>query len=136
MCRIGWSFGGVVAFEVAKALQGRSVSVDGVILIDSPDPFNHIPLSPSLIDEVLDDALDPEVRRLCKLQFAMNGQLLAKYNPYETRSYGEIKLVFLRSMEGYRRSKEAIPSWLADRSEVASMTRGWELLGASPVAVI
>ncbi|CAA7262768.1 unnamed protein product [Cyclocybe aegerita] len=138
----GWSFGGVVAFEVAKTLHSRLVPVRGVILIDSPDPFTHISLPPSVIDAVLASSknLDPEIKSLCKQQFTMNDKLLSKYDPYETRHYGPPpRLIFLRSTDGFKLSphnQENVPSWLSDRSRVASMTHGWELLAGVPIKVL
>ncbi|OAA52231.1 Beta-ketoacyl synthase [Beauveria brongniartii RCEF 3172] len=48
----GWSFGGVVAFEAARILMSRGHRVKGVVLIDSPPPIDHIPLSESIISAV------------------------------------------------------------------------------------
>ncbi|KAJ5658159.1 polyketide synthase [Penicillium longicatenatum] len=53
----GWSFGGVVAFETARILmeekdqegQPRPRCVAGVVLIDSPPPVSHTPLSEDII---------------------------------------------------------------------------------------
>lgn len=49
----GWSFGGVVAFEAARVLQAEGHAVAGVVLIDSPPPFNHKPLSTAIINDVV-----------------------------------------------------------------------------------
>ncbi|KAJ3514348.1 hypothetical protein NLJ89_g2425 [Agrocybe chaxingu] len=137
----GWSFGGVVAFEVAKTLHSRLVPVRGVVLIDSPDPFTHVSLPPSVIDSVLAlKDLDPEIISLCKHQFTMSDKLLSKYDPYETRNYGPPpQLMFLRSTDGFNLSphnQENVPSWLSDRRRVASMTHGWELLAGAPIKVL
>ncbi|KAI1082132.1 polyketide synthase [Whalleya microplaca] len=49
----GWSFGGVVAFEAARILMSQGeLRVKGVVLIDSPPPVGHIPLSDSIIHAV------------------------------------------------------------------------------------
>ncbi|KAM3511578.1 hypothetical protein MY11210_004796 [Beauveria gryllotalpidicola] len=48
----GWSFGGVVAFEAARILMSQGHRVKGVVLIDSPPPIGHIPLSESIINAV------------------------------------------------------------------------------------
>lgn len=48
----GWSFGGVVAFEAARILMGRGQRVKGVVLIDSPPPVGHVPLSDAIIEAV------------------------------------------------------------------------------------
>ncbi|KAJ6779474.1 hypothetical protein PWT90_00780 [Aphanocladium album] len=54
----GWSFGGVVAFEAARILMARGHRVKGVVLIDSPPPVGHIPLSDSIIDAVTTQSSD------------------------------------------------------------------------------
>ncbi|KAI8995268.1 ketoacyl-synt-domain-containing protein [Trametes punicea] len=45
----GWSFGGVVAFELATHLAHLGVEVKGLILIDAPAPQTQSPLPESLI---------------------------------------------------------------------------------------
>ncbi|KAE9395866.1 alpha/beta-hydrolase [Gymnopus androsaceus JB14] len=49
----GWSFGGIVAFEAARQLLAQGHEVRGVLLIDSPSPIDHVPLSDSLIQGIL-----------------------------------------------------------------------------------
>lgn len=49
----GWSFGGVVAFEAARVLQAEGHAIAGVVLIDSPPPINHKPLSAAIINDVV-----------------------------------------------------------------------------------
>lgn len=50
---VGWSFGGIVAFEAARQLLAQGREVRGVLLIDSPSPIDHVPLSDSLIQGIL-----------------------------------------------------------------------------------
>ncbi|AEO59633.1 polyketide synthase [Thermothelomyces thermophilus ATCC 42464] len=47
----GWSFGGVLAFEIARQLGGAVVK--GVVLIDSPAPVDHQPLPAEVIHQVV-----------------------------------------------------------------------------------
>ena len=133
---IGWSFGGIVAFEVAKILHAQSVLVKGVILIDVPDPVNHVPLSDAIIEQVSNN-LDPALQELCKRQFVMNAQLLSKYDPNETKDYGNPPgLALLRSKENYNpHNVKDLPSWLSDRQNAESMTHGWERFAGPPLNV-
>ncbi|KAF9525894.1 hypothetical protein CPB83DRAFT_941246 [Crepidotus variabilis] len=136
----GWSFGGIVAFEIAKVLQDSEVCVNGVLLIDTPDPFCQVPLSADLLDDILANyqpASHP-VLSLGRSQFLMSSQLLGEYDP--TRNvFRECtpKFAFLRSMVEYVSSNGAeVPHWLADRSDSSSMTSGWEVLIGAPMKVI
>ncbi len=135
----GWSFGGVVAFELAKILQTRSYSVKGVILIDSPDPFNPVPLSSELIDYVLSTVynINPQAQQLCKSHFTTSSQLLTEYNPHNLKHSVAIPIVFLWSREGFNPPYVAnVPIWLSDRSCTRSPTLGWMVLSGSSIQTI
>ncbi|KAF8810981.1 polyketide beta-ketoacyl-synthase [Phlegmacium glaucopus] len=146
----GWSFGGVVAFEVAKQLgiKSKLVKVKGVILIDTPDPLNHVPLSLPLIEDIIGNSnngnLKPDVRELCKTQFTTNAKLLSEYDPYAYGTVGDlplealpVRLVCLVCSDGYKApSSIDVPSWLADRGDRTTITEGWELVSGSAVQVL
>ena len=142
----GWSFGGVVAFEVAKQLRTKSklVEVKGVILIDSPNPLNHVPLSLPLIEDVIDDSIKGNqdiVRELCRTQFTTNAKLLSEYDPYEIMVVNEgppLRLVCLVCRDVYNppSSRVEVPSWLADRGDITRFTEGWNLVSGSAVQVL
>jgi len=86
----------------ARTLQARSHPVKGVIkLIDSPDPFNTVPLSPELINYVLSAVhnVSPQAQELCKSQLMINSQLLTKYSPHDVQLSGTIPIVFLQSIQ-------------------------------------
>lgn len=127
----GWSFGGVVAYEVALQLMKKGVQVKGVLLIDSPSPINHTPLSDSLIDSVVNlDArsANSELGRLVRTQFAMNTRMLGRYDPHATGGLCP-PLALLRSTEGYTPPALAdVPIWLADRSDPKLAAAGWDTL--------
>lgn len=136
---IGWSFGGVVAYEVSLQLAKQGVRVQGVLLIDSPSPIDHVPLSDSVIDSVL----SPEARKsgnklgkLVKAQFVMNTRMLGRYVPRTTDEYCPT-LVFLRSREGYNPSNMLeVPAWLADRQDPKLISASWETIAGEPIKVI
>ncbi|KAJ7712367.1 putative polyketide synthase [Mycena metata] len=137
----GWSFGGVAAYEIALQLTSRGIQVKGILLIDSPSPINHVPLSDSLIDTVLDldvRAGRSELSTLVKKQFSMNAHMLGKYVPHATASLCP-PLVLLRSSECYRPEGVAVadvPKWLADRSDPQTSVAGWQSLAHCSIKVL
>ncbi|KAK0228850.1 polyketide synthase [Armillaria fumosa] len=134
----GWSFGGVAAYETALQLQKQGIAVKGILLVDSPNPINHVPLSKSLIAAAvqLDSRSSAsEVGQLVKKQFAMNAAMLKDYDPRATHGVCP-PMVLLRSSEGFKPEGVAdIPKWLADRSDAKNATTGWDTLTPSPVKV-
>ncbi|KAJ6485560.1 putative polyketide synthase [Mycena sanguinolenta] len=136
----GWSFGGVVAYEMALQLTSRGVHVKGILLIDCPSPIDHTPLSEALIDAVIElgarTASSSELTALVKKQFSMNARMLGKYVPHATASLCP-PLVLLRSSEGFNPSGIAdVPVWLADRSDPQTSVAGWQSLAHCSVKVL
>ncbi|EEB99388.1 hypothetical protein MPER_00945 [Moniliophthora perniciosa FA553] len=134
----GWSFGGVVAYEAALQLQIRRVKVQGIILIDSPNPMNHIPLSGPLIqaamecDSITRSPLGPYIVS----QFEECVRLLQCYDPRSTGGTCP-PLVMLRSSQGFESTDvSSVPSWLTDRSNPRLSVSGWEDLTEQPVKII
>ncbi|MCP6760032.1 MAG: thioesterase domain-containing protein [Fischerella sp. CENA71] len=88
----GWSFGGVVAFEMARQIKERGHHVDLVILIDSYN-FSAFSLQTAKSEEIeyflSEQGLDPTTEEGKKLQFELenNGKLSINYCPkvYEGR---------------------------------------------------
>lgn len=120
----GWSFGGVVAFEAARILMARGHGVKGVVLIDSPPPVGHIPLSDSIIRMVTESqhgeggstkngnhgkpGVADAIRKLIQRSFRTCANLLGTFDPLpETRDgVGNIKgpiprLALLRCTVGW-----------------------------------
>ncbi|KAF8215370.1 hypothetical protein K438DRAFT_1801130 [Mycena galopus ATCC 62051] len=135
----GWSFGGVAAYEMALQLTSRGIQVKGILLIDSPSPINHIPLSDALIDTVLEldsRAACSEVTELVKKQFSMNASMLGKYVPHATASLCP-PLVLLRSSEGFHpEGVTDVPTWLSDRTDPWTSVAGWQSLAHCSVKVL
>ncbi|PPQ69908.1 hypothetical protein CVT24_003242 [Panaeolus cyanescens] len=143
----GWSFGGILAYEIAKALMRQSIAVLGLIVIDSPDPFSPIPMPLSVIDCALTTSLssrgiDSATRSLCKAQFVMSSQLLMDYQPFGTQMELQDqlpKIVYLQSQEGYFASDlTEVPAWLRVRGDAStnSVTAGWQQLCQTPLVVL
>lgn len=133
----GWSFGGVIAFEVARQLLKSGVVVKGVVLIDSPSPRNHVPLSDALIESTVKLDRNPvpsNIGALVKRQFQMNSRMLIEYDP--TAGGGPYpQLVLLCSCENYCPSDGLeIPDWLSNRNNRRSA--GWETIVGVPVKCI
>lgn len=131
----GWSFGGVAAYETALQLAKRGITVKGVVLIDAPNPENHVPLSTALIAAAaqLNKADNSEVGQLVKTQFAMNSAMLKDYDPFKTGGACP-PLVFLRSTDGFNPAGvRDVPAWLADRSRRVS---GWEKIAGKDVKIL
>lgn len=132
LANIGWSFGGVVAFEIARQLRSKSVDVKGLILVDSPSPSIHVPLSSDIIDHVLDNTgnVEPEAKKHCKNQFTANAQLFSRYKP-DKADFTCPAVVLLRSSAPFNLldvESSPVPAWLSDRSDASSFTTGWEAM--------
>lgn len=132
---LGWSFGGVVAFEAARQMLKKGINVKGVVLIDSPSPVNHVPLSDALIDSVVNlDARSAksEIGRLVKSQFQMNSRMLGTYDPLAAGGPYP-PLVLLRSRDGFNASGVQSVPWLENRSNPQQAVAGWEGLVSTTV---
>lgn len=129
----------MAAYETSLQLAKKGIQTQGILLIDSPSPINHVPLSDALIDSVVNlDArsANSDLGRLVKAQFAMNARMLGKYDPRATGGTCP-PLVLLRSSEGFNPPGVSdVPIWLADRSDPKIATAGWESLASGPVKVL
>ncbi|KAF7301129.1 hypothetical protein MIND_00677200 [Mycena indigotica] len=138
----GWSFGGVVAYEIALQLTAQGIQVKGIILIDSPSPINHTPLTPPLINHIL-TLENPNIHNaksaaLIQKQFSSSSEMLSRYVPHATASLCP-PLVLLRSVEGFSPSngdKIQVPKWLEDRTDLQTSVAGWESLAHCTVKVL
>jgi hypothetical protein len=138
----GWSFGGIVAFEVARYLLKSDVPVKGVVLIDSPSPLNHVPLSDALIDSIVNlnrSSIPSSIGLLVKEQFRMSSRMLLDYDPL-VRCGPYPQLVLLCSCENYDPGGVdlEVPDWLSNRGDrrSAAAAAGWETIVGKPVKCI
>ncbi|KAL8792539.1 MAG: hypothetical protein Q9195_004838 [Heterodermia aff. obscurata] len=127
----GWSFGGVVAFEAARILLQSGHPIAGVILIDSPPPLHHQPLSQAVIAEVTSrdggNGLRTAVQDLTRRSFTSSAAMLAAFRPNDDKPAPRIFL--LRSREGFqlqkkKGSEEAENPWLQDREDPRTGVEG------------
>lgn len=147
----GYSFGGVVAFEMARRLSERGEClVRGVVLIDSPPPFDHVPLARETVQAAMAAKhvhtaknRPPEAARfneavgtLAVRNNLRRAALLGQYRP--KREGAMPRVVLLRSTEGFRAPGYALPEnkWLHDRTEVKTSSRAWEDLVRAKIKVI
>lgn len=139
MCVVGWSFGGIIAFEVARRLLKSDVPVEGVVLIDSPSPLNHVPLSDALIDTIVmlnRNSISSSVGLLVKQQFQMNSRILLHYDP--TVGGGPYpQLVLLCSCDDFHPHGDLeVPGWLSNKVHRRSAVTGWEMIVGKPIKFI
>ncbi|TFK62374.1 polyketide synthase [Pluteus cervinus] len=139
----GWSFGGVAAYEITRQLHLLGVKVKGLLLIDSPSPTNHVPLSRELIMSAVGLSnpsngapLKAEIAELVSKQFASNASLLGDYRP-QSKGLPAPPIVMLRSKEGFNPANVAgVPRWLSDRHDPDIIVKGWKALNPSvPIKV-
>ncbi|KZP30156.1 putative polyketide synthase [Athelia psychrophila] len=133
----GWSFGGVVAFEIARQLLKGGTDAR-VLLIDSPSPINHVPLDECLIESITNANMRSTVSsmsRIIRAQFRFNSKSLGMYKPL--LSDGPFpKIILLRSKEGFPPGgMNNVPSWLSERGDPHDAVAGWEALVGCPVRV-
>ncbi|KAL8881078.1 MAG: hypothetical protein Q9192_007879 [Flavoplaca navasiana] len=143
----GWSFGGVVAFEVAQILQRRGFSVNGLILIDSPYPKNHDPLPEEIVKFVLgpksskngaikNHGNDTGTDSHLLTEFKANAALLGQYSPPPARC--DIKTVILRSLETFDSSGlcGVKYEWLESQTARTEAVQGWQSMIAGSIDVL
>ncbi|KAL9075828.1 MAG: hypothetical protein Q9157_003863 [Trypethelium eluteriae] len=148
----GWSFGGVVAFEAARILMATNHAVKGVVLIDSPAPLEHQPLSSAIIEAVTGGAKTPPnamskaIRALTRQSFLSCAALLGVHKPAHFSHCPAPPVVLLRSADGWRRDgdtsdprgpmdRESVENaWLQDRSDVRTAVADWEAVTGTTVS--
>ncbi|KAI0919364.1 Type I Iterative Polyketide synthase (PKS) [Taiwanofungus camphoratus] len=137
----GWSFGGVLAFEVGRQLIDAGVRVPGIVLIDSPHPLTRSPLPPSLIDSVIGEkGSGNRLTQLVRTQMRHATQALVQYDPSQSPACHVMpkKAVMLRSREGFPLAKVETESasFLADRNDPAKSVVEWEKVLGTAVPVL
>lgn len=138
----GWSFGGVLAYEVSRQLQSLGHKVKGLILVDSPPPVDHEPIPQEIVSYVVGSKSTSETtyvaeaskqarERLSK-RFQYHATLLQNYHP-EPRA-DNVPCVMLkcsRSMDTETLCNVAYP-WISDDEFRKNSVAQWEqLLGRS-----
>ena len=90
MMALGWSFGGVLAFEASRQLRKAGIVVKGVILIDSPFPIGHQALPSEVISYIVKKPANGrgviseaarKARGIVQSQFQRHARMLEQYDP-------------------------------------------------------
>lgn len=83
----GWSFGGVLAHEVACQLESKSSRAIAVIFVDSPCPQDHDPLPEQVVEYILRKTTPfPGTLSTLKSQFHHHAKFLAAHRPHRSSS--------------------------------------------------
>ncbi|RYO74225.1 hypothetical protein DL763_010640 [Monosporascus cannonballus] len=133
----GWSFGGVLAFEVSRQLRKLGTAVKGVILIDSPYPIDHQALPPEVISHVVKkpskgrellSGAAKQARDTIEAQFQRHARMLEEYNP--DRNVEDVPCVMLRCTHALDTETLCGVSypWLSDDTFRDQCVRDWEQL--------
>src|SRR3954467_3250330 len=124
----GWSFGGVLAHEVAQQIDKMGYTTVAVILIDSPCPLNHKPLPRQVVDYILGPKpLPHSTLNTISVQFQSHAQFLADYRMEQSIPPAR-KYVMLHSeqvLDTTRLCGVSYP-WLESRKDRALALRQWE----------
>ncbi|KAL8662775.1 MAG: hypothetical protein Q9168_008204, partial [Polycauliona sp. 1 TL-2023] len=128
----GWSFGGVVAFEVAQILSGFGFNVRGLVLIDSPYPKNHEPLP----EEIIRFVLGRSKSSYLLAEFKANAALLGEYSPAQARY--DVETVILRSRDTFDSAGlcGVDYGWLEGQETRTEAIQGWSHLVGGSVDVL
>jgi hypothetical protein len=114
------------------------VVVKGVVLVDSPNPLGHVPLSDTLINSIVDfnrKSIPSNIGLLVKRQFRMNSRLLLDYDP-KVGGGPYPELVLLYSCESYSPGGLEVPVWLSSRGDHRSTAEAWETIVGKPIRCI
>ncbi|KAI0073585.1 ketoacyl-synt-domain-containing protein [Panus rudis PR-1116 ss-1] len=129
----GWSIGGIIAFEVARKLVADGLSVQGLILIDCPQPDDTSALPDSVIDTVFssEGLCENPLVDIARDQMRASTRMLSNYNPTQSNTSSKtLKAVILRCrepvpMDAYSQDTASM-SWLTERSDPRQVTVPWE----------
>ncbi|KAI0718406.1 hypothetical protein C8T65DRAFT_716900 [Cerioporus squamosus] len=112
----GWSFGGVLAFEIGRRLISAGTKVNGLILIDSPAPQTKSTIPDPLLDAIAkkafaEDGTSPRTVALVQEQIRYATRALVNYDPTHSAFVykGPLRTVYLRSRKG-----NAIPAYAGE----------------------
>ncbi|KAI1773561.1 hypothetical protein F4818DRAFT_452992 [Hypoxylon cercidicola] len=142
----GWSFGGVLAFEVSRQLRRLGRVVKGVVLIDSPPPVDHQGLPQEIISYVVEkkQSNGPRIvsealklaRNKVNLNFQHHATLLQNYHPQP--QIGDAPCVMLKCsqvMDTRTLCNVAYP-WLSDENFRTKSIGLWERLIGRRIPVL
>lgn len=125
-----------MAYEIAQQLTRLGKRVQGVILIDSPFPQDHIGLPEQVIQQIL-KPLNPKTRAVLSTQFRSHAKFLSDYRA--TRDISKAQFVTLHCRDTYNTTKLCGVQypWLEDQAaRFESLAKWKKLCGKSHVLSI
>ena len=128
---LGWSVGGVLAYEVSRQLASTGINVSGLLLIDSPAPQTKHVLTDSVIDAVFSSKgkSPSKLRDLARSNIkSLTGSLVAyDHAKSPAHQFAAPRAVMLACSEGLTVEKIDSEStrWLADRRDSSQMVACW-----------
>lgn len=122
---VGWSFGGTLAFDIARRLSLLGVGVKGLVLIDAPAPQTNSPLQDLLIDAVAKGATSQRIVEVIQRQMRYATRALVAYDLSQTPpALGSVpRALYLRSMD---RVENASADAFLLREGGETTIAGWE----------
>lgn len=150
---LGWSFGGVLAFEVSRQLRKLGTAVQGVILIDSPYPIGHQALPPEVISHAvrgkpsksksrsqgreLASEAAKQARDSIEAQFQRHARMLQNYRP-ERDAGRDVPCVMLKCTQVIDTAGLCgVPyPWLSDETFRDQCVADWQQFLARQVPVL
>ena len=138
---LGYSFGGIIAFELAQRLLRKGKQVKGIILIDSPYPIDHEPLPNAVISHITksESTEDSESagRQRISAQFQANAALLGIYKPSATK-IDFPKVIMLRSQETLHSERlcGVRYPWISDQTTRSEAIFAWEKLVRQKIPIL
>lgn len=122
---VGWSFGGTLAFDIARRLSLLGVGVKGLVLIDAPAPQTNSPLQDLLIDAVAKGATSQRIVEVIQRQMRYATRALVAYDLSQTPpALGSVpRTLYLRSMD---RVENASADAFLLREGGETTIAGWE----------
>ncbi|PWY93214.1 ketoacyl-synt-domain-containing protein [Aspergillus sclerotioniger CBS 115572] len=127
----GWSFGGVLAHEIAQRLDQCGYDTLGVLLIDSPCPLDHEPLPSAVVDHILSaETLSPSTKIALAAQFKCHAQFLADYSITGSPPPPHRRYIMLYSEQNFDTWSVCGQRylWLESQEERLASLRKWEAL--------
>lgn len=132
----GWSFGGVLAHEIAQRLEQCGYDTLGVVLIDSPSPLDHEPLPSAVVDHILNaEILSPSTKTTLAAQFKCHAQFLADYRINGSPPPPHRRYIMLHSEQPFDTWGVCGQRylWLESQEERLASLRKWETLLGRPL---
>lgn len=144
----GWSFGGVLAYEVSRQLSRLGRKVKGVIMIDSPAPVDHQALPREIARHVLSRGQplysDAAKTKLASVEaaFARHAAMLQNYAPRgagdELDQHHQVPCVIINctgTMDTEKLCGISYP-WLSDADARSRNIAEWETLTGRCISVL